>query len=41
MKVLKVYGFFTGVVVLENGEKIQIRKEDKLFGHAEHVINHW
>ena len=41
MKVLKVYGFFTGTVVLDNGEKIQIRKEDQLFGHAEHVINHW
>ena len=41
MKVLKVYGFFTGTVVLDNGEKIQFQEEDQLFGHAEHVINLW
>lgn len=41
MKVLKVFGFFTGTVILDNGEEIQIRKEDQLLGHAEHAINHW
>ncbi|MHA1887841.1 MAG: hypothetical protein DRO88_00640 [Promethearchaeia archaeon] len=41
MKVLKAYGYFTGTLVLDNGEKIEISKEDKFFGHAEYAENRW
>ncbi|XEO78826.1 hypothetical protein WKT22_03866 [Candidatus Lokiarchaeum ossiferum] len=40
-KCLKVYGFFTGEVILEGGQKLIIRPEDKLFGSAESVVNYW
>lgn len=40
-KLLKVYGFFTGEVVLDNGTKVQICPEDRLFGSAEAVTNYW
>ncbi|WP_457559192.1 DUF2804 domain-containing protein [Candidatus Harpocratesius sp.] len=41
MKVLKAYGYFSGDLVLDNGEILHISKEDHLFGHAEHVVNRW
>ena len=40
-KCLKVYGFFTGTVILDDGEEILVRSEDKLFGSAEAVTNYW
>ncbi len=40
-KVLKAYGFFTGSVVLDDGRRIEIGEEDKLFGAAEAVVNYW
>lgn len=40
-KCLKVYGFFTGEIELDDGQKIVIRPEDKLFGSAESVVNYW
>ena len=40
-KLLKVYGFFTGEIVLDDGTKVQIRPEDRLFGSAEAVTNYW
>lgn len=41
MQVLKAYGYFTGTVILDSGEILTIKPEDKLFGHAEYVINRW
>ncbi len=38
---LKVYGFFTGEVILDNGRRIEITKEERIFGSAEAVINYW
>jgi hypothetical protein len=38
---LKVYGFFTGLVRLDDGRWIEIRESDRLFGSAEAVVNHW
>ncbi len=40
-KCLKVYGFITGEVVLDDGQTLAIRPEDKLFGSAEAVVNYW
>jgi len=37
----KAYGFFTGKVVLDNGEIIHIEESDGLFGGAEFVENKW
>lgn len=34
----QVFGYFSGTVTLDNGEKIRI---DKLLGFAEKVTNHW
>ncbi len=41
MNVIKAYGYFTGEVVLDSGEKLKITKDDRLFGHAEYVENRW
>ncbi len=40
-KVLKVYGFITGEVILDDGSHITIDSADKLFGSAEAVVNYW
>ena len=37
----KAYGFFTGKVVLDNGEILHIEESDGLFGGAEFVENKW
>jgi hypothetical protein len=40
-RVLKAYGFFTGTVILDDGTTVTISPEDRLFGSAEAVVNHW
>ena len=39
--VLKVYGFFTGRVRLDDGRWIEVKESDRLFGSAEAVVNNW
>ncbi len=41
MSVLKVYGFFTGRVVLDDGSAVDVTENDRLFGSAEAVVNYW
>ena len=41
MKVVKAYGYFTGSVILDDGTEILIKEDDRLFGSAEAVVNHW
>jgi hypothetical protein len=41
MKGVNTYGFFTGEVVLDDGNKIQINKSDQLFGWAEEFYQKW
>ncbi len=41
MKGLSTTGFFTGEVVLDSGEKLQIRESDKVFGWAEEYYQKW
>ncbi len=41
MKGMATYGFFTGEVVLDSGEKLQIRENDKVFGWAEEYYQKW
>ena len=38
---LKAYGFFTGRVRLDDRRWVEVRAEDRLFGSAEAVVNHW
>jgi hypothetical protein len=38
---LKVYGFFTGRVCLDDGRWIEIGASDRLFGSAEAALNNW
>ena len=38
---LKVYGFFTGRVRLDDGRWIEIGESDRLFGSAEAAVNDW
>lgn len=40
-QVLKAYGFFTGTVKLDDGTIVEIKEEDRVFGHAEAVVNYW
>jgi hypothetical protein len=40
-QVLKAYGFFIGTVKLDDGTLIEIKEEDRVFGHAEAVVNYW
>lgn len=39
--VLKAYGFYTGKVKLDDGTIVEIKEKDRLFGHAEAVVNYW
>jgi hypothetical protein len=41
MKGFATYGIFTGEVVLDSGEKLQIQESDKVFGWAEEYIQKW
>ncbi len=41
MKGLATYGFFTGRVVLDSGETLEIRESDRLFGWAEDYYQRW
>jgi len=41
MKGWATYGFFTGEVVLDSGEKLQISENDKVFGWAEEYYQKW
>ncbi|PKK94360.1 MAG: hypothetical protein CVV60_06815, partial [Tenericutes bacterium HGW-Tenericutes-5] len=36
-----VYGFFIGYVQLDNGEKLEIKETDRLFGWAENFYQRW
>ncbi len=40
-KVLKVFGFFTGELVLDDGTVIKVTEKDRFFGSAEAVVNRW
>jgi hypothetical protein len=41
MTLLKVYGFFTGRVRLDDGRSVEVQASDRLFGSAEAVENYW
>ncbi len=41
MKGVAAYGFFTGRVVLDSGEALEIRESDRLFGWAEEYFQRW
>ncbi len=41
MKGIKVYGYFTGELVLDDGSVLQVKPADKLFGWAEEFYQRW
>jgi len=41
MKGFSTYGFFTGELILDNGDKIKIEESDQVFGWAEQFYQKW